>query len=409
MRRRLAAAALLLAGALAAAQAPPRGVLLYMARLPGSQIADADLLVLYESLIARLLSEAPSLLPIEAPAVGHAPAAPEERSREARRAGGDAWLWVGVGAGERTLRTQSCDVAAGDAVSERVIEAGAGDGSAAAWDALVADVRTRFPQLPPAQPRTGQPAAVQTAEVRIRAVAGTRISGLPVEDIVVGPEGEANVTLDSPAAYRITATHSGYLPVTRSFFLAGAPLQIECGQKPVSRWGFEAALSNLAYPSFEALWLAVPDRVFVTLGATSFAVGVPLWADEDETDAPLTQVGASLNVYLGRPTGALRPYAGVEAFVRLLGGAGDGWPGVELDGEAKVGFGAALGLEMARHPVLRPFVELNPQAYLLTDADEIELYYDTLSSYGADTPEYVYAGPVLVDLFHFEAGVRIRL
>jgi len=115
------------------------------------------------------------------------------------RAGGDAWLWIGVGAGARTLHAQSCDAAAGGEVRERVIETGPTAAPRCGWDEIVAEMKTRFPALPvAAQQPAAQRAALQTAEVRIRAAAGTEISGLPVEDIVVGPEGEANVTLAAP-------------------------------------------------------------------------------------------------------------------------------------------------------------------------------------------------------------------
>ena len=391
MRRRLAAALLLLAAMLAPAQepAPARRVLLYMVALPGSQIGDEDLLVLYESLVARLLAEAPSIVPVEAPAVGRAPASPAERSREAWREGADAWLWIGVGEGARTLRVQSLDAAAGGEVRDEAIEAAPGSGPQAAWDGVVAAAGPRFAALPATRQAAAQPAQVLTAEVRIRAVAGTRISGLVDGEIVVGSEGEATVSLVAPGAYRIVATHPEYLPVTRSFYLKEQPLLIECAQKRVGRWAFEVALTRLSYPSFEAQWFAVPDRLFVAVGVTSFAAGVPLWADEDNTRVPLTQVGVSVNLYLGRPQAALRPYAAAEAFARLLGDTGEGWPGVELDPVSKAGFGLALGLELAKHPLVRPYVEANPQAYLLTDGEQIELYYDTLDLYREDVPEYV--------------------
>ncbi len=418
MRARGTAALLVLAATLAAspapAQGPARRLLLYMTALPDSKIGEEELLVLYGSLLERLLAEAPSVAPVEASAVGRAPASAEERAREARREGADAWVWIGVGAGGATLRAQSADAASGGDVRERLFESPPGGGAQDAWDEAVREIESRFAGSSAARQPAGQePAAQQPAgrlaEVRIRAAAGTRIVGLPGEEIVVGPEGEASLSLAAAAAYRIVATHPQYLPVTRSFYLRQTPLLIECEQRRIGRWAIELALSKLAYPSIEAAWLAVPDRLLVTLGATSFAAGVPLWGDEDDTDLPLTQVGASVDLYLGPPAWKLRPYAGVETFVRLLDDDGEDWPGIELDGQSKVGFGAALGLEMSRHPVVAPFVEYNPQGYLLSDVEQIKLYYETLDLYGRDTPWYVYADPVLLDLLNFEIGVRIRL
>ncbi len=418
MRRRLAGALLVLAAALASTQqpAPPaaagRRVLLYMGALPGSEVGDDELLVLYETLVARLVAEAPSVVPVEAPAVGRTPVSPNERSREAWRAGADAWLWVGVGKGARTLRAQAFDSATGDEVRERTIEAAPEGGPQAAWDDLVAVAQALFAAAAAAPQRQTQPPGeplLRTAEVRIRAAAGTRITGLAGGEIVVGPSGETAVSLVAPAAYRIVATHPEYMPVTRSFYLKELPLVIDCGQRRVSRWAFELALARLAYPSFEAQWFAVPDRLFLTLGATSFAAGVPQWGKEDDTRVPLTQAGISANLYFGRPPAALRPYVGAEVFARLLGDTGESWPGIELDTASRVGFGLALGLELAVHPIVRPFVEANPQAYLLEDPDLIELYYDTLRLTSDSVPPYVTMGPILADFLNFEIGVRIRL
>jgi hypothetical protein len=226
---------------------------------------------------------------------------------------------------------------------------------------------------------------------------------------VVGDQGEAVVSLVSRVAYRIVATHPGYQPEARAFYVGEGPLTVEIGQRPLSRWAFELSLIRLAYPSFEAQWLALPERLFVSLGAASFAAGVPLWGKEDDTNLPLTQIGISAGLYLGDALWALRPYVSVEAFARLVGQDGGGWPGMELDPVSGAGIGAGLGLELTKHQVVRLFVEANPQAYLLADRDEVELYYETLDLFGGDHPWYVLAGPFLIDLLSFEVGARIRL
>ncbi len=398
-------AALTLAAVPAAAENAPRRVLVYLTALPGSGVKDGELAALYETLLARLAEDAPSVVAAEAPTVGTAPAAPGERSREAWGAGADGWLWVGVGGGAKALvlRVQSFDVAAGGDLRERTFEKPRADRiEDSFWDEVVAEAQSRFSV--PAARRDERSTAVS-----VHAAPGTRISGLAGGEIVVGAGGEASVALPSYGTYTLTATHPQYRPFAKTFYLKDMPLLIECDQMRVGPWALELGLDRLAYPSFRLAWFAIPDRLLVEVGWTSYTVGIPLWGDEANTDRPLNLVGASAKVYLGRPDALLRPYAGAEAFVRLLNNGSGDWLGVELDGRSHAGFGVSAGVELGRHPVVKPFVQYNPRAYVLTDAEGIRWYYETLDLYRGDVPRYVYVGPLLADLFDFEAGVRIRL
>ena len=389
----------------ASAEQAPRRVLLYMVALAGSTVADTELAVLYETLLARLADEAPALVVSEAPTVGAAPASAAERSREARREGADAWLWVGVGAGAGTLvlRVQTFDILAGGDPRERTFEKPRRDRNEdSLWDEVIGEALSGFAQ---AAPRGD----VREAEVRVRAAPGTRIGGLPGGEIVMGVSGEATVRLAAFATYTLTATHPRFRPFAKSFYLRETPLVVECEQASIGPWALELGLDKLAYPSFRLTWFGVPDRLFVSFGWTSFTVGIPLWGDEAGTDLPLNQIGASVGIYLGRPTSLFRPYAGAEAFIRLLNNGSGDWLGIELESSSRMGFGLSAGLEAGRHPVVRPFFQYNPRAYVLTDPGGIELYYETLDIYGEKVPGYVYIGPLLADLFNFEAGVRIRL
>ena len=280
--------------------------------------------MLYETLLARLADEAPALVVSEAPTVGAAPASAAERSREARREGADAWLWVGVGAGAGTLvlRVQTFDILAGGDPRERTFEKPRRDRNEdSLWDEVIGEALSGFAQ---AAPRGD----VREAEVLVRAAPGTRIGGLPGGEIVMGVSGEATVRLAAFATYTLTATHPRFRPFAKSFYLRETPLVVECEQASIGPWALELGLDKLAYPSFRLTWFGVPDRLFVSFGWTSFTVGIPLWGDEAGTDLPLNQIGASVGIYLGRPTSLFRPYAGAEAFIRLLNNGSGDWLGI---------------------------------------------------------------------------------
>jgi hypothetical protein len=380
------------------ADATARRVLVYLVALPGAGLTDGDMRVLYEGMIARFAASTPELAVAEPAAIGVAPLSANARSREAWAAGADAWVWVGItrSGDEYTAKAQVFDITAGGEVREFE---GRGQ-QPELWAAVAASTGERLPRR---QPR--QADAVRTTQVQVRAAVGTRVTGLTDGEIVVGPDGEASLELQAFATYTLIAVHPEREPYSRSFYLKGEPLVVQCVQPRVKRWALEASLARLAYPSLAIGWFALPQRLLIGAGWTTFNVGVPLWGKESETDLALNQAGVSAVLYADRG-GALRPYWGVDAFVRLSNEGGD-LSAIELEPQAPFGFGVAAGAELGAGRI-RPFIEYHPQVYILAHEDDIRAYYDILDAYGTSPPPYIIAGPLLIDLSSIRVGARLR-
>jgi hypothetical protein len=402
VKRPLAALLALLLAALstatAGADATARRVLVYLVALPGAGFSDAEMRVLYEGLIARFATSAPELAVAEPAAIGVAPLSANARSREAWAAGADAWLWVGIARveDEYTVKAQAFDVTAGGEVREFEDRGQQPE----LWAAVVTSAGEKLPR------RETRPAdAVRATQVQVRAAAGTRVTGLTDGEIVVGPDGEASLELQAFATYTLTAVHPEREPYSRSFYLRGDPLVVQCVQPPVKRWEVEASLARFAYPSLAIGWFALPGRLVIGAGWTTFNVGVPLWGKESETDLALNQAGVSAVLYPVQG-GLLRTYWGMDVFVRLSN-EGSGLSAVKLEAQAPFGFGLAGGAELDAGRI-RPFLEYHPQVYILAHEDDIRAYYDILDAYGASAPPYVIAGPLLIDLASIRVGARLR-
>ena len=74
----------------------PRRLLLLFEPMRGSNFSRNEQLLMYESLLVTLETEASEVAVFESANPNNIPDTAEERSRQAVKIGADAWLWVGI-------------------------------------------------------------------------------------------------------------------------------------------------------------------------------------------------------------------------------------------------------------------------------------------------------------------------
>ncbi len=396
----------------------PRRLLLLFEILPGSEFSREERILIYESLLVMLETNAPEIALFEAPERGNPPDRAEERSKLAAQIGADAWLWVGV-EGNRdslTLRIESYDLLAEQQVIEKTIEKiGLRSLEKRFWDEVIRAVRERYETRP--QKIVESEVTETNGEVILTAVPGTEIEGLTDFPLLVQDSGELLVGLDQSATYTLRATKNGYYPLTRTFALTSPQLDLALEQRRASRFAVEFYLNNLTYPGIEASIYIIPNLFFGRIGINTFLVGLPFRNLEEggRTSFGLSHINFGLGIYLNAPDSLFRFYVAAGAFLRIMHlEERPFW----LEPISSVGMFPAVGVEVSTIPTFRFFVEYRPLIYFTGEPELMAASYArSKTEEGAGSTDDVDLSPPfifpdfggVIDPTNFNVGLRIQL
>lgn len=373
-RRLVAATAfLLLAAALGAAQAAggadsgPRRVLLVLRQAADAGYEADTLTFISRSLFAGLQMdvEVRAAQTVLVDSVGsEAPAADDALSAAAAAQGADAWLTVTIsgGADSTPVHVRSLDVARQELVIDQDVTV---EGTLTPLDLAATDWSGVAHLLADAYPAAGINArrantlAPGTARLVINGRPESVVAIRGSQSVSLGSDGKAIVALDAPAQYVLRATAPGFLPVSRTIYLA-ATREIALGQQPAPRWAMAASVVDLAYPGASISWLFVPDIAFLSAGFTTYVAGLALNSTEAFSYRPLTSLIVETGAYLLPSDSIVRPYYSLGGFFRLVVAP----EYVGLDPLAPGGFQLVLGAEIGGKPRGRLFLEWAPQFYV---------------------------------------------
>ena len=396
----------------------PRRMLLFFEPLRGSNFSRNERILLYESLLVMLETEASEVAVFESPDPNNIPDTAEERSRQADEIGADAWLWVGI-QGDRdssNLLIESYDLLAGQTVIDTKIEKTVLKSlERRFWSEVIRAVRESYETRPQ---RIVESEVTETnSEVTLMAVPGTEIVGLTDFPLVVQDSGVVSVDLNQSATYTLRATKKGYYPLTQTFALTSPELDLALEQRKASRVAVELYLNNLTYPGLEVSFYFIPNLFFGRFGVNTFLVGLP-FRNLDEggrTSFGLTHLNVGLGIYLNAPDSLFRFYVAAGMFLRFIHLEGES---LQLDPISSVGIFPAVGVEVSTIPTLRFFVEYRPLVYFTSEPDLMAASYAKSKTEegtgGTDdvdiSPPFIFPdiGGV-IDPTNFNVGLRIQL
>jgi hypothetical protein len=395
----------------------PRRLLLLYEDLPDNELSEAERLIVQESLLVRLHSEA-GVVVLEN-LEGRLFASESERNGFTLESGADSWLVVSVGgnANAVVIRARSYDLLADKPGFELEFEPRKlMELERALWDDLIVAVREGFQSL--SETKTTIVERPSDALLRLKAIPGTQIRGL-AEELVIGESGESTVRLKSDATYTVRATKAGYDPLRYTFLMEGPETEVLLPQRKASRWGLEFYLNNLMYPGIEASLFLLPNSWYVRLGINTFIIGLPLRDTTvgDRISFGLTHLNLSSGYYFNAADHLLRFYVSAGAFLRITHLQDQPFIGFALDPIAAFGFFPAVGIEVRGMPKFRFFLEYRPLFYL-TDRPELMAasYAKSLTEGGSEEdgdpdvrPPYVFSENIVFDYTNFNLGVRIEL
>jgi hypothetical protein len=370
-----------------------RRLLLFFELEPQANFSQEEELLLYESLLVRLGSASVKVAVKEYPS--RAPGASDsERTTLARSLGADSWLrvdltgdWLSVG-----LRVSSYDLI-GQATAfafelRKAIRRGAVDLERDFWDEVTGAVGEYYTQA----------AANRTVpgEVTFQARPGTRILGAGPEPLVADEEGVAHAAVQVPTTLSVRATRAGFFPVDGKYYLNRELTTVRLEQAPGARFSLEVYLNNLIFPGFQFSFYPIPGTLYIRSGFTTNMLGL-LFTDSGSEPTSSLLISRALNLldlgvgaYLNDADRDLRAYAGLGAFLRLIGT----FAYFGLEPIAPWGLQAALGLEYSRQARRRFYLEFAPLLYFTSRPDLM---------FASFSPDYSLVGYAFLPrgVFHF--------
>jgi hypothetical protein len=324
-----------------------------------------------------------------------------ERNAAALRTGADAWIRVEIAGTQDAplLLVLSYDVVYKRFVINRSLRRDAPfslmDLPRETWDDLVPLVVQGYPPVPPDDLATGPPAS---AALTVRALPGTRITGLTAAPLTVGESGEAVVELPSPASYSFRASLPGRFPSSRSIYLDGQT-EVTLVQEKSPRVSLDLTLSDGFYPGASVALLMSPLPIFVRLAVTSFRVGLTPFSDQGLfTSLPLSRTAILLGYSFGEEDSYWRFTTAVGPVIRLT------WPpggSLTQDALAPLGLQFAAGVDIPLGPAARFFLEYTPTLYATPYP---KLFKASFAK--SEPPGYAFFSSSALSTLSFRYGVR---
>jgi hypothetical protein len=403
MKRALFGSILLMTAAIAWAQADPqaalspRRIMLRVSRAPDAMLTEADTRLLASSLLIRLQAASAEY------ALTESDAADGDDSRlaaAAEAAHADAWIAVRAAGSweELTLSVRSFDLLSRAAAFELAVKragwTSAGDLSLEAWDDIAGPVKGHFHRVAAAQ------AAVvvrPTALITVTAAPGTVVTGLG-EPLAIDASGTTSRERPIMREYTLRASLEGRQFEKRSVFLT-EDRTVSFTQPAVPRWNAGLSLWDRAHPGVDLAWHYVPGFGFVRLGVTTLLAGIALDGSEVISSQPLTEATLGAGWYLTRERTALKVYAGLAGFVRVVHEPG---AAPTVDALSPGGFMAAIGAELPLSARTRLFFEYTPTQYFTA----LPALFKASLSGGSSSAGWVYSTGAAANLLSARLGIR---
>ncbi len=381
----------------------PRRMLLSVARDADGTFTPNDLLQISRSLQIKLLSATAEIDVVE-PAEGITDHSSTGLNAAARAAGADSWLSVSAGGGWAALKlsVRSSDLIADTTVLDiTVMRTGwesSQDLSGEEWAEIIQPIAGHYHRVAVAVVAPQGPAL---ARVTVTALPGTRITGLGEPALIVDESGAASREMPAAHQYTLDASLSGYFFISQQIFLA-ADKVVSFVQKPESTWSLDALLQDRGYPGVSFGWSPIPGRVTLKLGIRTYLFGLAFDAAGVISSSPLSDVLIQGIVSPIAELGPVRPYLGLEGFLRVDHPAGSV---PSLDGLSPGGAKAIVGVELMTTPGGGFFLEYAPIMYF---TETPELLKAALGP-GSLPPGWIFSPASALNMLSFRAGYRWQL
>jgi hypothetical protein len=382
----------------------PRRMLIAVGQDAGGALTPGDLLQLSRSFQMQLqkatadvdVVEPPESLPNLSPTVLDA---------AARAAGADSWLSVNASGGWAALRlaARSSDLLTNAIVLDTAVtRSGWGSSQDLAveeWAEIVQPIAGHYHRFA-AVAATGTHGPM-LATVTVRALPGTRITGLGEPALIVDQSGTASREMPAARQYELGAILRGYIYSRTSIFLS-ADRVVSLPQKPESVWSLDASLEDRAYPGVSLGWSPDPGRTTFRLGIQTYLFGLAFDSSEAVSSAPLSNIFLLAEVSPRTELGLLRSYLALEVFLRIDHPSGSTpWIDVLSPGGVKTIF----GLELRTSPGGGFFLEYVPTLYFTQVPD----YFEAALGAGSLPPGWFFGTSSALNLLSFRAGYRWQL
>jgi hypothetical protein len=379
----------------------PRRMLINISRGADDAFTANDALQLSRSLQIKILA-ATSEITIVEPAAPLTDVSPAGLKAAAGAVGADSWLSVIADGGwaSLSLSVRSADLVSDATVLDITVKRSAWgspqDLATEEWAEIVQPLAGHYHRLPVTVTRTIAPATLT-----VKALPGTRITGLGDAVVVVDDSGTASAELPAQHQYVLGASRPGYFYASQQVFLSTDKL-ITLVQAPESAWSIDASFQDRAYPGLSLGWSPVPGRVTLKLGIRTYLFGLAFGSDSLFVSSPLSDLFFAGTVSPIAELGAFRPYLGLEGFLRIEHRAGRT---PSLEGLSPGGVKAVAGIELVVTPGGGFYLEYAPIMYFTQTP---ELLKAALGS-GSVPPGWVFASASALNMLSFRAGYRWQL
>ncbi len=393
---------LLIVSSAAAQDRVARRLLLVVAPDDSTTLAANDLFLLSRSVQMELQRATKEINVVEA--AGSVPDLSEAGLAEAAKsAGADSWLSVIAGGGWSTLKlaVRSFDLISNAMVLDTTVTREGWqsplDLSLESWDDIAQPIAGHYHMVEAAVAPQGPRAALLT----IKALPGTKISGLGPKPLVVDASGSLAQEMPVSRQYDIRASLIGHLPEHRQIYLE-ADRAVDFDQKPESRWTLDMSLQDRAYPGFSIAWSPRLGHFSFKLGITTYLVGLAFNSTGVFSSAPLSEAELQATAYLFPETGFFRLYTAQTFFLRVDHAIGTT---PSLDSLSLGGMKGIIGAELLGSARGNWFFEYAPTVYFTHVPNMLQA---ALSS-GSPPPGWLFFPSSAVNLLSFRAGYRWQL
>ena len=381
----------------------PRRMILFFEPVESPELTRTDLLLLYDSLLVKLYGADPDVLILETPDITRLHGEESEKRKLAEEMGADAWLHLTVeGSAEMlTFTARSFDMVVNSVVFDISFEQSGMKGlERLYWSEVTNAVSSSYDALP--QRTLGE--EKNRTELTLKGIPQTRIIGLTDDEIILGEDGSVSLNLYERVTYSFRAVRQGYYPQRSSVYITSPQSVYEIEQKRGSRFGAGIYMNNVIYPGIEGSVYIIPNLMFVRLGLTTFAFGLP--RDEGEgipNGFPLTNLIFSTGAYVSQADAFVRFYGGLGFFLRF-NHIPQKYFGLDL--VAPAGLSLIMGAEMSNWRQVRPYFEFSPLLYFITSPLLVEAAYS--GSTGEPAP-FSINEHTFIDARNSHVGVRFQL
>jgi hypothetical protein len=383
------------------ADSSPRRLLTFVS--VSGKFKDSDKSFLYNSLVTALASARGDVTVVEGPEASAeengARQSDAGRSSEAFARLCDSWLSVAVTYEEETvgITYELFDMAKGASVDRGELRKEIpADLNLAGffWFEIAETLRGSLPPL------------ARTTSVYVRAVPGTRITGLSGEPVLVPASGVAAFGVPIPGSYHIRAERASYEPLESDVFFEKSGQTVKLDQRAPPNFGLDLYTYDFQFLGAAATWFWGPSGFHMKLGVTSFLLGIylPMNLKSDTGKTASILVSKQLlypefrfGSYFNSPGSTYRFYWSAGVVLRFM--FSEYYVGLEPI--APAAFQPGLGFEWKPAQGQCWFLEYVPLAYVTSDAERLIGTYP-----GTNFVNYGRLAGTVVEWLNMRAGYR---